>query len=95
MLAVCARVQHGDTTEPLTPQLLARIREVTAAQNGEGLRVVAVAAKEMPPAKEVYAVADESGMTLIGLDTPLQSVVVGVVLVFAVWLDTLYRRRAK
>jgi Mg2+-importing ATPase len=77
MLAVCARVQHGDTTEPLTPQLLARIREVTAAQNGEGLRVVAVAAKEMPPAKEVYAVADESGMTLIGyvafLDPPKES----------------------
>jgi D-xylose transport system permease protein len=37
----------------------------------------------------------QSGMTLIGLDTPLQSVVVGLVLVFAVWLDTLYRRRAK
>ncbi|HVY50434.1 MAG TPA: sugar ABC transporter permease [Devosia sp.] len=37
----------------------------------------------------------QSGMTLIGLDTPLQSVVVGIVLVFAVWLDTLYRRRAK
>ena len=32
ILAVCARVQHGDKTELLTPQLLARIREVTAAQ---------------------------------------------------------------
>jgi D-xylose transport system permease protein len=37
----------------------------------------------------------QSGMQLLGLDTPLQSVVVGIVLVFAVWLDTLYRRRAK
>jgi D-xylose transport system permease protein len=37
----------------------------------------------------------QSGMVLIGLDSPLQKIVVGVVLVFAVWLDTLYRRRAK
>jgi D-xylose transport system permease protein len=37
----------------------------------------------------------QSGMVLMGLDSPLQSIVVGAVLVFAVWLDTLYRRRAK
>jgi D-xylose transport system permease protein len=37
----------------------------------------------------------QSGMVLIGIDSPLQSIVVGVVLVFAVWLDALYRRRAK
>lgn len=36
----------------------------------------------------------QSGMVLIGIDSPLQSIVVGIVLVFAVWLDTLYRRRA-
>jgi D-xylose transport system permease protein len=34
----------------------------------------------------------QSGMVLMGLDSPLQSIVVGLVLVFAVWLDTLYRR---
>lgn len=34
----------------------------------------------------------QSGMVLMGVDSPLQSIVVGVVLVFAVWLDTLYRR---
>jgi D-xylose transport system permease protein len=37
----------------------------------------------------------QSGMVLIGIDSPLQSIVVGGVLVLAVWLDTLYRRRAK
>jgi len=36
----------------------------------------------------------QSGMVLIGIDSPLQSIVVGAVLVFAVWLDTLYRRRS-
>ena len=37
----------------------------------------------------------QSGMVLIGIDSPLQSIVVGIVLVFAVWLDAIYRRRAK
>ena len=35
----------------------------------------------------------QSGMVLMGLDTPLQNIVVGAVLVFAVWLDGIYRRR--
>lgn len=37
----------------------------------------------------------QSGMVLLGLDTPLQNIVVGFVLVVAVWLDTVYRRRIK
>jgi D-xylose transport system permease protein len=35
----------------------------------------------------------QSGMVLLGVDTPLQSIVVGLVLVAAVWLDTVYNRR--
>lgn len=35
----------------------------------------------------------QSGMVLIGVDTPLQNIVVGLVLVLAVWLDGLYRKR--
>lgn len=35
----------------------------------------------------------QSGMILMGLDTPLQNIVVGLVLVIAVWLDRLYRSR--
>jgi D-xylose transport system permease protein len=35
----------------------------------------------------------QSGMVLLGVDTPLQSIVVGVVLVVAAWLDGTYRRR--
>ena len=37
----------------------------------------------------------QSGMVLLGVDTPLQNIVVGAVLVLAVWLDSLYRRRIK
>ncbi|CAM5607834.1 D-xylose transport system permease protein [Aquamicrobium terrae] len=35
----------------------------------------------------------QSGMVLLGIDSPLQSIVVGTVLVIAVWLDTVYRKR--
>ncbi|MGQ7846196.1 sugar ABC transporter permease [Granulosicoccus sp. 3-233] len=36
----------------------------------------------------------QSGMVLLGVDAPFQNVVVGIVLVLAVWLDGLYRRRS-
>jgi D-xylose transport system permease protein len=37
----------------------------------------------------------QSGMVLLGFDTPLQNIVVGIVLVVAVGLDTVYRKRFK
>ncbi|HYL91130.1 MAG TPA: magnesium-translocating P-type ATPase [Burkholderiales bacterium] len=77
VLAACAHVRHGGVDEPLSAELLARVREVTAALNEEGLRVVAVAAKELPPTKEAYGVRDECDLTLIGyvtfLDPPKES----------------------
>lgn len=77
VLDACTHVRHGDEAEPLTPALLARVRQVTAGLNEEGLRVVAVAMKEVPPTRDTYGVADESGLTLIGyvafLDPPKES----------------------
>ncbi|MFG6455268.1 magnesium-translocating P-type ATPase [Roseateles sp. BYS96W] len=77
VLAVCTQVRHGDAIEAMDAGLLARIRQVTAELNDEGLRVVAVAAKELPPAKDVYGLADEGELTLIGyvafLDPPKDS----------------------
>ena len=35
----------------------------------------------------------QSGMVLLGIDSPLQSIVVGAVLVIAVWLDTVHKKR--
>jgi D-xylose transport system permease protein len=35
----------------------------------------------------------QSGMVLLGIDAPLQNIVIGVVLVFAVGIDSFYRRR--
>jgi len=77
ILAVCTRVRHGENDEPLTEELLTRIREVTASFNEEGLRVVAVAARHTPKEQSVYSLADEQQMTLIGyvafLDPPKES----------------------
>jgi D-xylose transport system permease protein len=37
----------------------------------------------------------QSGMVLMRVDTPYQNIVVGIVLVVAVWIDTVYRKRIK
>ena len=77
VLSVCNRVRHGDAEEALTPELLERIVQVTAAFNDEGLRVVAVAARAMDAGRDVYGLTDESDLTLIGyvafLDPPKES----------------------
>jgi len=89
VLAACTHVRiqepidaslDGDRVMPtllLDAALLARTQAVTAGLNAEGLRVVAVAVKTLPPGQSVYSVADETGLTLIGyiafLDPPKQS----------------------
>jgi len=89
VLAACTQVRAPDPvdasldgervmpTQPLDAALLARTQAVTAALNAEGLRVVAVAVKTLPPGQATYTVADESGLTLIGyiafLDPPKES----------------------
>ncbi|MGE8334953.1 magnesium-translocating P-type ATPase, partial [Pseudomonas laurylsulfatiphila] len=77
VLAVCSRVRHGEVDDVLTEELLARIRQVTATFNAEGLRVVAVAARPMIEGRDTYSLADEQALTLIGyvafLDPPKES----------------------
>ncbi|SOH95078.1 D-xylose transport system permease protein [Monaibacterium marinum] len=36
----------------------------------------------------------QSGMAMVGVDAPYQNIIVGAVLVLAVWVDIIYRRRA-
>jgi len=77
ILAVCTHAQRGESIDPMTEQTLARMRELTADLNEEGLRVVAVAIKQMPPTRETYSVRDECDLTLVGyiafLDPPKES----------------------
>ncbi|MQR00758.1 magnesium-translocating P-type ATPase [Glaciimonas soli] len=77
ILSVCSNVHMHGTTSALTSELLERIRKVTGALNEEGLRVVAVAARECRPNTESYDVKDEAELTLFGyiafLDPPKES----------------------
>ncbi|WP_313244299.1 magnesium-translocating P-type ATPase [Stenotrophomonas rhizophila] len=77
MLAVCSRVRENGQDLPLDAQRLARVRQTTEELNEQGLRVVAVAMKEVPATREVYAQADEHDLTLLGyvafLDPPKES----------------------
>ena len=89
VLAACTQVRIQEPTDasldgerpmptlPLDAALLARTQAVTAGLNAEGLRVVAVAVKTLPPGQATYSVADEAGLTLIGyiafLDPPKES----------------------
>ena len=81
MLTVCTRVRienaQGPQEAPLDAAMLARVQQVARELNEEGLRVVAVAMKELPPSQTTYAVADEADLTLIGyiafLDPPKES----------------------
>jgi P-type Mg2+ transporter len=73
----CLDGDRAMPTLPLDAALLARTQAVTAALNAEGLRVVAVAVKTLPPSQTTYSTADERGLTLIGyiafLDPPKES----------------------
>ena len=81
VLAVCTQVRADDGPASIAPALdaamLARVKQITGALNLEGLRVVAVAMKELPTSQTTYSTADEAGLTLIGyiafLDPPKES----------------------
>ena len=78
ILAACTRVQVGGSESLLLDAaMLERVRSVTSDLNEQGLRVVAVAMKEVPPNKSIYAIGDEAELTLIGyiafLDPPKES----------------------
>ena len=81
VLAICSHVRFdkgsGPQVQPLDAAMLERVQEYTHRLNGEGLRVVAVAMKELPNSQTVYSVADEAALTLVGyiafLDPPKDS----------------------
>lgn len=77
MFNVCTHVHYDDQVYPLDASREAHLKEVLRELNESGLRVIAVAMKEIPPDQTVYSKADESGLTLIGyiafLDPPKES----------------------
>ncbi len=77
ILTTCTQVQVDGQVLALDAAMLERVRSVTSELNEQGLRVVAVAMKEVPPDKSTYAIADEAELTLVGyiafLDPPKES----------------------
>ena len=77
MFDICTHVQYDGQVHPLDASRTERFKGVLRGLNESGLRVVAVAMKEIPPDQVVYSTADESGLTLVGymafLDPPKES----------------------
>jgi Mg2+-importing ATPase len=81
VLAACTSVRTGSgpgaRVAPLDAATLARVQAFANGLNAQGLRVVAVAMKEIPTGQSTYSVADEAGLTLVGyisfLDPPKES----------------------
>ncbi len=81
VLSACTHLRvdegQGQQVKPLDAAMLAHVQRVTREWNEEGLRVVAVAMKQLPPSQATYSVADETGLTLVGyiafLDPPKDS----------------------
>ena len=77
MLALCTSVRRGGAVVPFDDATRQRAHALTDQMNGDGLRVVAVAAREFPVRTGPYTVADESALELVGfvgfLDPPKES----------------------
>lgn len=67
VLAVCQQLRLGDQTLALGPEQRQRVLALNERLNNDGLRVIAVAYKEVPLRQGRYGVADESELTLVGL----------------------------
>jgi Mg2+-importing ATPase len=74
---VCSKVKIGGEVGPINEQIRKHVIRITGEMNEDGMRVIAVAYKELDPDKTSYSVADERELTLTGyigfLDPPKES----------------------
>src|SRR4029078_4067833 len=77
VFAACTHYEVDGETGPLDAGHFGSALDATAQLNADGVRVVAVAFKEMPPTQATYSVADEADLTLLGyialLDPPQET----------------------
>jgi len=64
---ICDQVRIDGHAVALDAQLRKQLHQLNHDLNDDGLRVIAVAYKELPPEQTTYAIADEGALTLIGL----------------------------
>jgi Mg2+-importing ATPase len=79
VMSQCSRMEIKGEVVAMSPEYDAKSRQLAGVLNGEGFRVIALAYKEMPGAKDepVYSVKDESDLILLGflafLDPPKET----------------------
>ena len=77
VLKVCTQLKINDQVETMDDSARTKVADLQKALNSDGLRVIAVAYKVMPPSQAHYAIADESDLILLGniafLDPPKDS----------------------
>lgn len=66
-LAICSQLRDGTTVRPLDGATRKAVLELNASLNADGLRVIAVAYKEVPLQQMPYTQADERDLILVGL----------------------------
>ena len=77
VLKACTQLQVDGKVLPMDESIHTRVSDLQQKLNADGLRVIAVAYKVMPPDQAHYAIADESNLVLLGniafLDPPKDS----------------------
>lgn len=77
VLKVCTQLKVNDQVETMDDAAHTKVVDLQKALNSDGLRVIAVAYKVMPPDQAHYAINDESDLILLGniafLDPPKDS----------------------
>ena len=77
VLKVCTQLKVNDKVLPMDESVHTKVADLQQKLNSDGLRVIAVAYKVMPPEQAHYAIADESNLVLLGniafLDPPKES----------------------
>jgi len=77
VLKVCTQLKVNDKVLPMDESVRTKVADLQQKLNSDGLRVIAVAYKVMPPDQSHYAIPDESNLVLLGniafLDPPKDS----------------------
>jgi Mg2+-importing ATPase len=77
VLKVCTQLKVNDQVEPMNESAHSKVADLQKKLNSDGLRVIAVAYKVMPPSQAHYAINDERDLILLGniafLDPPKDS----------------------
>lgn len=67
ILAVCSTLKDGQVIQQMEMDIREQVLKLSEDLNNDGLRVIAVAYKEVPLQHEPYALADECELTFVGL----------------------------